>query len=129
MQADFSWIYFDAFFALLCDIGKAGVAGAIAAHCKYRAENATKLKKNTIHLNELQVPERLPSGDIEAIFSLADSDYTFSMWQVFSFFSHLTLNLILNLHQHQFRISYRIILREKELHLNIGVYNPSKVVS
>lgn len=28
--------------------------------------------------------------------------------------------------QHQFRISYRIILREKELHLNIGVYNPSK---
>ena len=31
--------------------------------------------------------------------------------------------------QHQFRISYRIILREKELHLNIGVYNPSKVVS
>ena len=75
------------------------------------------------------MPERLPSGDIEAIFSLADSDYTFSMWQVFSFFSHLTLNLILNLHQHQFRISYRIILREKELHLNIGVYNPSKVVS
>ena len=31
--------------------------------------------------------------------------------------------------QHQFRISYRIILREKELHLNIGVYNPSKVIS
>jgi hypothetical protein len=28
--------------------------------------------------------------------------------------------------QHQFRISYRIILREKELHLNIGVYNPGK---
>ena len=28
--------------------------------------------------------------------------------------------------QHHFRISYRIILREKELHLNIGVYNPSK---
>merc|ERR1711936_1192124 len=48
-----------------------------------------------------KVPERLPSGDIEAIFSLCDSDYTFSMWQ------------------HQFRISYRIILREKELHLNI----------
>merc|ERR1711936_1440904 len=56
-----------------------------------------------------KVPERLPSGDIEAIFSLCDSDYTFSMWQ------------------HQFRISYRIILREKELHLNIGVYNPSKI--
>ena len=31
--------------------------------------------------------------------------------------------------QHQFRISYRIILREKELHLNIGVYNPSKVTT
>ena len=84
MQADFSWIYFDAFFALLCDTGIAGFAGA--AHCKYRAENATKLKKNTIHLNELQVPERLPSGDIEAIFSLCDSDYTFSMWQVLTVF-------------------------------------------
>ena len=34
---DFSWIYFDAFFALLCDTGIAGFAGAIAAHCKYRA--------------------------------------------------------------------------------------------
>ena len=31
MEADFSWIYFDAFFALLCDIGIAGFAGAIAA--------------------------------------------------------------------------------------------------
>ena len=53
-------------------------------------------------------PERMPSGDIEAIFSLSDSDFTYSMWQ------------------HHFKISYRIILREKELHLNIGVYNPSK---
>lgn len=53
-------------------------------------------------------PERMPSGDIEAIFSLCDSDFTYSMWQ------------------HHFKISYRIILREKELHLNIGVYNPSK---
>lgn len=25
-----------------------------------------------------------------------------------------------------FRITYRIILREKELHFHIGVYNPSK---
>ena len=31
--------------------------------------------------------------------------------------------------QHHFKISYRIILREKELHLNIGVYNPSKEAS
>ena len=53
----------------------------------------------------------MPSGDIEAIFSLQDSDFTFSMWQ------------------HHFKISYRIILREKELHLNIGVYNPSKEAS
>merc|ERR1712012_146145 len=43
-------------------------------------------------------PERMPSGDIEAIFSLSDSDFTYSMWQ------------------HHFKISYRIILREKELH-------------
>jgi glucose-6-phosphate 1-epimerase len=56
-------------------------------------------------------PERLPTGDIEAIFSLRDSDFTFSMWQ------------------HHFRISYRIILREKELHLNVGVYNPSEKAS
>lgn len=26
----------------------------------------------------------------------------------------------------RFRITYRIILREKELHFHIGVYNPSK---
>ena len=39
---------------------------------------------------------------------------------------HLSL-FFQNYFQHQFRISYRIILREKELHLNIGVYNPSKV--
>ena len=53
-------------------------------------------------------PERMPSGDIEAIFSLSDSDFTYGYWQ------------------HHFKISYRIILREKELHLNIGVYNPNK---
>lgn len=29
-------------------------------------------------------------------------------------------------HLHSFRITYRIILREKELHFHIGVYNPSK---
>ena len=39
---------------------------------------------------------------------MSPSDFTFSMWH------------------HQFKINYRIILREKELHLNIGVYNPSK---
>jgi hypothetical protein len=32
---------------------------------------------NLRHL--LQGPERLPTGDIEAIFSLRDSDFTFSM--------------------------------------------------
>jgi glucose-6-phosphate 1-epimerase len=26
----------------------------------------------------------------------------------------------------RFRLTYRLILREKELHFNIGVYNPSK---
>jgi hypothetical protein len=29
----------------------------------------------------------------------------------------------------RFRLSYRLILREKELHFNIGVYNPSKDVT
>lgn len=30
---------------------------------------------------------------------------------------------------HRFRITYRLILREKELHFHIGVYNPSKDLS
>ncbi|CAG0886877.1 unnamed protein product [Darwinula stevensoni] len=51
-------------------------------------------------------PERLPSGDVEAIFSLQDSDFTRGIWN------------------HAFRLSYRLILREKELHFNVGVYNP-----
>lgn len=29
----------------------------------------------------------------------------------------------------RFRLSYRLILREKELHFNIGVYNPSKDIT
>lgn len=29
----------------------------------------------------------------------------------------------------RFRLSYRLILREKELHFNVGVYNPSKDVT
>jgi glucose-6-phosphate 1-epimerase len=53
-------------------------------------------------------PERLPSGDIEAIFSIMDSEFTRSLWNS------------------QFRLTYRLILREKELHFNIGVYNPSR---
>ncbi|CAG9135911.1 hypothetical protein JYU34_003186 [Plutella xylostella] len=58
--------------------------------------------------NVEKMPERLPSGDVEAVFSLMDSDFTRSMWHF------------------QFRLTYRLILREKELHFNIGVYNPSK---
>lgn len=53
-------------------------------------------------------PERMPSGDVEAIFSLMDNEFTRSMWN------------------YPFRLTYRLILREKELHFNIGVYNPSK---
>ncbi|KAM7353144.1 uncharacterized protein ACRADG_005354 isoform 1-T4 [Cochliomyia hominivorax] len=53
-------------------------------------------------------PERLHNGDVEAIFSLMDNEFTRSMWN------------------YQFRITYRLILREKELHFHIGVYNPSK---
>ncbi|KAJ8678739.1 hypothetical protein QAD02_014526 [Eretmocerus hayati] len=53
-------------------------------------------------------PERLPSGDVEAIFSLMDNEFTRSMWS------------------YPFRLTYRLILREKELHFNIGVYNPGK---
>ncbi|GBO99275.1 Glucose-6-phosphate 1-epimerase [Eumeta japonica] len=55
-----------------------------------------------------KMPERLPSGDVEAVFALIDNDFTRSMWHF------------------QFRLTYRLILREKELHFNIGVYNPSK---
>lgn len=53
-------------------------------------------------------PERLPSGDVEAIFSIMDSEFTRTLWTS------------------QFRLTYRLILREKELHFNIGVYNPSR---
>ncbi len=53
-------------------------------------------------------PDRLHTGDIEAIFSLTDSEYTRSLWHC------------------SFRVSYRLILREKELHMNVGVYNPNK---
>ncbi|EFA11215.1 uncharacterized protein LOC660753 isoform X1 [Tribolium castaneum] len=53
-------------------------------------------------------PERLASGDIEAIFSLIDSDFTRAVWS------------------YPFQLTYRLILREKELHSNIAVYNPSK---
>ncbi|CAH2102161.1 unnamed protein product [Euphydryas editha] len=55
-----------------------------------------------------KMPERLQSGDVEAVFSLMDDDFTRSMWHF------------------QFRLTYRLILREKELHFNIGIYNPSK---
>lgn len=55
-------------------------------------------------------PDRLHTGDIEAIFSLSDSDFTRAMWNA------------------QFRVTYRLILREKELHMNIGVFNPSKEI-
>lgn len=55
-----------------------------------------------------KAPERLPSGDVEAVFSLMDNEFTRSMWN------------------YQFRLTYRLILREKELHFNIGIYNPSK---
>lgn len=53
-------------------------------------------------------PDRLPSGDVEAIFSLMDSEFTRSMWN------------------YSFRLTYRLILREKELHFHICVYNPNK---
>nr|CAD7423674.1 unnamed protein product [Timema monikensis] len=61
-----------------------------------------------IRWNLEKAPERLPSGDVEAIFSIMDSEFTRSMWN------------------YAFRLTYRLILREKELHFNIGVYNPSK---
>ncbi|KZC09966.1 Glucose-6-phosphate 1-epimerase [Dufourea novaeangliae] len=61
-----------------------------------------------IRWNVEKSPERLPSGDVEAIFSIMDSEFTRSMWN------------------YPFRLTYRLILREKELHFNIGVYNPSK---
>ncbi|KAK4015022.1 glucose-6-phosphate 1-epimerase isoform X1 [Daphnia magna] len=58
-----------------------------------------------------KAPERLPSGDIEAMFCIVDNEVTRSMWNF------------------PFRLSYRLILREKELHFNIGVYNVGKDVT
>ncbi|KAJ8955386.1 hypothetical protein NQ318_003483 [Aromia moschata] len=61
-----------------------------------------------VRWNLEKAPERLASGDVEAVFSIMDTDFTRSMWN------------------YQFRLTYRLILREKELHFNIAVYNPSK---
>ncbi|XP_058790367.1 uncharacterized protein LOC131663771 isoform X1 [Phymastichus coffea] len=61
-----------------------------------------------VRWNVEKSPERLPTGDVEAIFSLMDNEFTRSIWN------------------YPFRLTYRLILREKELHFNIGVYNPSK---
>ena len=38
----------------------------------------------------------------------------------------IILSNILSQISYRFRITYRLILREKELHFHIGVYNPSK---
>ncbi|XP_045481885.1 putative glucose-6-phosphate 1-epimerase [Harmonia axyridis] len=56
-------------------------------------------------------PERMASGDIEVVFSLSDSPFTRNMWN------------------YQFRLTYRLILREKELHFNVNVYNTNKEAS
>jgi len=55
-------------------------------------------------------PDKLHTGDIEAVFSLYDSEMTRSVWNC------------------EFRVSYRLILREKELHMNVCVYNPNKEI-
>lgn len=67
-----------------------------------------------------------------------DSEFTRSMWNFplvihFSFLSS-KLSLILNVifcvfFFCRFRITYRLILREKELHFHIGVFNPSKDIT
>ncbi|KAJ8918720.1 hypothetical protein NQ315_015040 [Exocentrus adspersus] len=61
-----------------------------------------------VRWNLEKAPERMASGDVEAIFSTMDSEFTCSMWN------------------YQFRLTYRLILREKELHFNIAVFNASK---
>lgn len=78
-------------------------------------------------------PERLHNGDVEAIFSLMDNEFTRSMWNyqyVSKRMSSVLLLILIIIHIvlifFRFRITYRLILREKELHFHIGVYNPSK---
>lgn len=72
-------------------------------------------------------PERLPNGDVEAVLSLTDTDFTRSMWNYpWVLIFRLSPWPLSNDFVHSFRITYRIILREKELHFHIGVYNPSK---
>ena len=50
-------------------------------------------------------PERLPSGDIDAVFSLTDTDFTRQMWNC------------------EFRVSYRLILRYAYLLLQHGLWS------
>ncbi|CAH0554405.1 unnamed protein product [Brassicogethes aeneus] len=53
-------------------------------------------------------PERLPNGDVEATFFIMDTDFTRSMWN------------------YQFRLTYKLVLRERELQFNVTVFNPNK---
>ncbi|KAF5284417.1 hypothetical protein FQA39_LY17092 [Lamprigera yunnana] len=55
-----------------------------------------------------KAPECLPGGDIQAILSITDNDFTRSMWN------------------YPFKLTYHLILREKELQCNIVVSNPNK---
>ncbi|KAK9890313.1 hypothetical protein WA026_010415 [Henosepilachna vigintioctopunctata] len=64
-----------------------------------------------IRWNVEKAPERMPSGDIEAVFSLYDSPSTRNMWN------------------YQFRVTYKLVLKEKELHFNVNVHNINKEVS
>lgn len=77
-------------------------------------------------------PERLPSGDMEAVFSLMDNEITRSMWNypwVYLIAWVVKKIFVTWFFFHSFRITYRLILREKELHFHIGVYNPSKDIT
>ena len=101
-KTDFSEIYIEPIFLIhSLHFFVTQLVFVITAHCglEYNSENANKLgikKKRKLFTYELQVPERLPSGDIEAIFSLCDSDYTFSMWQVPLFLQLLGLQSTLH---------------------------------
>lgn len=54
-------------------------------------------------------PEKIASGDMEVIFSLKETEYTKAMWNF------------------PFAITYRLILREKELRLYVKITNTGKM--
>lgn len=85
-------------------------------HFKTYITVSTRLYMECLYLIRNQFPS-LFRGNITSTINLYNNGFTRKKKRVMKHFS---------LNGFRFRITYRLILREKELHFHIGVYNPSK---